>query len=250
MEKNFDDIKYFDIIQKYFDGEMSSDELSEFNKQLESDKELGEELILYKELIEGIKKFNEQKIRNKFKEIDLELDTPPLKAKGKKYKLAIYSIAASVAIIIGISFYNNMTNGTVALANKYWEEDRGIPTFMGECWDKELNEAMYLYKEEKYEEASAVLKNLRNEKIKSDTISYYSGVTEYKLEHYKMAIVYFKEVLTFKESVYKEKADYRLALSYLADGDITKAKSILHRIASSENHLYKVQAKKILKEIK
>lgn len=244
MEKEFDSIKNFEIIQRYFDSDFSHEEKIEFEKQLELDEELKAEFNLYKALIDGVIQHSSDEFKQQFKEIDKRLDQLENKKTSRFQKWIGY--AASIIIIIGVSQYLFMPKTSNSLVAKYWEEDRGTPNFMGVASSSTFSKFMEFYKMEQYDSAYKIIPSIVNQ---SDTLNYYAGIVEYKRDEIDRAIVYFQKVIHSQESVYFEKAEFRLSLCLLKVKKNNEAKKIVKKIAQSQDHLYNEIAKELLKEL-
>jgi hypothetical protein len=248
MKQNLNDIKYFEYIRQYLDNEMSPLDKKSFEEELEKNLILKDEYNLYLSLIKGLRQNNIDALRQRFKEIDKEFEAKKTILISKKIKYKRYfAVAASIALLISITLFIKSSKNTNQIAEKYWEEDRGLPTLMGESSDIDLDRAMMYYKENKY---SIALKKLLLLKTKNnnDTLNYYIGNCEYKLGNFNRAKKSFKEVLKFKKSVFFEKSEYRLAFCFLPTNK-KYAIILFEKIKNTQYHLYQKQSKEILKSL-
>jgi len=242
--------KYFERIEEYLEGDMSREERERFEQDLKSNPLLAEEFELYQSIGKGINEhYAADELKHKLKNLDEELD----RGDTKKPPIPLYPYrwlaAAAVVIVLMISgiviYQTYYATSLDKIALHYWEEDRGLPVLMGS--QNTLDNAMNLYKEKRYDESLRELEHLLANHSGSDTLNYYAGVVNFKLNKYFDAMKYFSVVPT--TSTFKESAEYREALSNLMLGNKETASGILQKIASNNAHLYHQQAKEILQSI-
>ena len=249
---NVEDLKYFDQIERYLDNEMTAEEKRRFDNELQYNSELAEELELYKQIVSGIKDYHIDKLKKELRKVDFELDAE-LEQSKKTRKLVVYlSIAASFLLLIGTSAYffmfNNKVNyAEIALQNR--EAEKGLPVFMSANNEVGLSEAMTLYKQKNYSESLNLLKKIELTKPTNDTIIYYIGLNNELINNTQEAIKYFEKLISVESSIFKEKAEYRLSLCYLIKGEVNKAKTMLNAITEQQQHAFKTNAEKVLKEL-
>ncbi len=250
MEDENHRFKYFERIQDYLAGELSEEDVALFENELKHNELLRDEFDLYQSIHHGIKVHNITQFKQAFSAIDDELDqqeAPIIQTNfSRVLKLAIGSVAASILIAFIIYFFQD-DSANQQLAATYWEEDRGVPSLMGQTTNLSLNEAMYLYKEGDYATAMKRINSLKETHPQNDTLIYYAGIISYKLENYRSAIHAFKRISA--HSVYHEKAEFRLAIVYLAFDKPKACIQVLNTILSDPYHLYFHQAKKLSKAL-
>mgnify|MGYP000542504601 FL=1 len=125
------------------------------------------------------------------------------------------SIAASIAILIGGFWFFNKPKSNEALFNKYYIEDRGLETNMGESDNYTFDDAMVDYKQKKYNLAIGKWNILLKNKPENDTLNYFLGVAHLANKNENEAINYLKEVTKATESEFLNEAYFYLGLSYL-----------------------------------
>ena len=249
---SIDDLTYFDQIERYHDNEMTADERKRFENELLYNSELAEELELYKQIVSGIKDYHIDKFKKKLREVDFELDAE-LEQSKKTRKLVVYlSIAASFLLLIGTSAYFFMFNtkpnyNEIALQNR--EIEKGLPVFMSSSNEVGISEAMNFYKQNKYSESLNLLKKIELNKPTNDTVIYFIALNNELINNTQEAISYYEKLIPVESSIFKEKAEYRLSLCYLVKGDIIKAKALLKAITEKQQHTFKSNAEKVLKEL-
>lgn len=248
-----DELKYFDFIELYVEGNMTDLERRDFEAQLKSNVLLKTEYEKYVSCVDGIKGFYSSKIKNQLKEQDLELDMElarPLRSRFKK--ILLYSIAATFTLLIATySILNFFTNerSLKEIASNYKVEDKGMPVLMSVGEDSQFNEAMNLFKLKEFQRSLTIIQSLQAENLNNDTLIFYEGVNYEMLNKTEKAISCYKKLQSVKFSIFSEKAQYRMALCYFQIDDKKNGVDLLKIIRKDSNHLYAEQAKEILKEL-
>ena len=103
-----EELKNIELIEQYCEGKMSAEEILAFENSLLVDDELKEEFELYEKIIKSLSEIKEDSIKAKLNTIDTELDNK--KTGEKRFVLKTmtkrqYGIAASIAILIGMTSY-------------------------------------------------------------------------------------------------------------------------------------------------
>lgn len=245
------ELKYFDIIEQYVDGNMTEAERENFEQNLASDELLKIEYALYTQIVESVGEYFMAKHKNKLRTIDLELDLENA-STPKSRRIILFSIAASLVILLvsyfAISPLFNQPD-LKAIASNYDEVDKGIPVLMSMNGDSQFSKAMNQYKQKDYQGSLSILQQLSNDKKNNDTLIYYIGINYQMLDSLQMAINYFKKAENFQYSIFKDKADFRLAICYLKLENKEDALAVLKSIGGNSKHLYQEKALKMLGEL-
>jgi len=248
-----DELKYFDFIEDYVEGNMTELERRNFEAQLMSNPLLKEEHEKYVSCIIGIKDYYSSNLKNQLKEQDLELDLELAKpAKFKFNKLLLYAVAASFTLFIATYAVLNYFTNEISLkeiASNYKVEDKGMPVLMSVGEDSQFNEAMNLFKLKEFQRSLTLFQTLQAENLNNDTLIFYEGVNYEMLNKTEKAISCYKLVINAKMSIFTEKAQYRMALCYLQIEDKKNGVELLKIICKDSQNLYFEQAKEILKEL-
>ncbi len=244
-------LKNIELIENYFERNLSDSEMKDFETRLLIDIEFKEEFELYKNVVAGIKESGEANLKAKLKEADSEIDKGAKELsikKSNKKRIYILSIAASFLLIVvaGFLWKMNQNPNLSTIASKYYEKDKGLPVTMSVS-ENNFNTLMNKYKTADYSRAKLDLDLLLKNNSNNDTVIYYLGVVEYELTNYTQAELQFKSIKS--ESSFYQKAEYRLLLAYLQKNKIVDAKSIASKIALNPNHLYFEKGNDILKEL-
>jgi hypothetical protein len=246
------DMQYYDWIKKYTDNNMSESDRSSFKNELKKNSLLSDEYNHYLKMIRERNKGSVDKLSQRFKEIDTELDKElefknSVSSLKRVYLKRCVGVAAAILLLISITLFIKTSVNINQITEQYWEEDRGLPLFMEPSSNVNLSDAMVNYQDGKYAIALERM-SILNTNNKNDTLNYYMGNCLYKLDNLEKAKKMFKEVLKNKKSVFLEKAEYRLAFCYLPNNK-NWALTLFKKIKNTPFHLYQIQAKEILKHI-
>ena len=117
--------KYFELIEQYFNGEMTPDEISAFEKELEKDPELGKAFREYQQILEALKDTETLELRAKLKKIREGKMKPGSRKRFMDlnnnwiWMAALLTIAVSFTIVLSLMVYNvrHHDRRTVATGN-------------------------------------------------------------------------------------------------------------------------------------
>ncbi|MGD9993570.1 MAG: tol-pal system YbgF family protein [Salinivirgaceae bacterium] len=238
-------------ILSYLYGEMNAQEKTSFEKELETDQSLINELLLHHEVDKAIAK--ETKIKNFRHSLDAihQEHVEPRKNKIVNLQNKWYWAAASITVFSGTAIYTFSKNAQSSqkLYKNYYEVwqpgfvTRGIET-------ESVNEAIFaLFDEQNYTACIEKIQQLDNEAKISPKIQLIHGCSLMELGKFNEAIKVFNYFESQDYTIYTETALWYKALSYLRNDDRAMAKESLQQIADNEN-TYATEAKELLKKLK
>lgn len=243
---------YTRIIENYLDGELSDEELLRFNNELNTNKQLGEELQFHKDIYEAISREDEMELRRKLGNIVSEYDKRKINIPKKTLS---YVLAASVAImILAGCLYMALMPGMLAdqrLFSMYYEpyEKAGNIRSASDALNDALEIGMNKYDNKNYQEAEEIFKNILVHDGKNMLVRLYAGICHLELENYDKAVESFNIIIDDGDNLFVENAEWYLALGYLKNSKTEKAKAQLEKIVT-ENGFYKEKSTEILKKMK
>jgi TolA-binding protein len=229
------------LFDQYLQGELTVDERNSFEKKLSEDPEFASAFESFKTVNLHLEtKFGYEKDRKAFKE-NLKRISDTHFNKKKKSKIVslkpwYYAVAASVAVLIGLFFFNYDPNPVF--------EDFNNPEqahFM-ERGDASVNlkQAETAFNAKKYKDAIPLFEEILKE-TKTPEIQYFYGVSLLQESKFEKAEAVFNE-LKSGNSVYKDKALWNLALSKLKQKKYKSCKEILDTISQDYENYDDVQA--------
>lgn len=211
--------KDFDRIERFILGTLSVDERQKFEKELESNPDLQKALYQQKQLINAVEaeglKADLDSIHHELYESTVNKNNRPL----------YFSIAASIAVLIGFSFwYFGQNDSQSELYAQYSYTDPGLPVPMSATDSYDFYDAMVDYKTEDYQAAINKWEILLKAEPQNDTLNYYIGASYFNMESLDQAKPFLQTVSDNTTSSFRFKAEYTLLLSLLKEG---KTKEVL-----------------------
>lgn len=233
-------LKHIELIENYVEGRLSENEKQDFETRLIIDSDFKEEFDLYNTVVAGIQEAGRENLKAKLKLADNELDNKQniINIKNSQKKQTKYwAFAASVvfAIGIGLFFYMNDKPDLMALANNYYEKEKGLPIEMS-VTRNQWEDVMSVYKNEDYTATKNKLEDLLKKEPTNDTLNYFYGVVNFELNNYRASIASFNNINP--TSNYYDKAQYRLVLIDLKLNNKADAIVKINECLLNKQHLY------------
>ena len=214
-----------EIIERYINGSMTTQELKDFNQLLELDEDFKVKVDDVKTMLKGIDVQSSKKQLDEFhNEI---LKTPVKKTIHKKNRYSNLSkIAAVAAICIAVgSIWFFTTPKNDKLYAKYFKLHPGLPKTISSENNFEFNNAMLEYKHGDYSNAIEKWQNLVERKPENDTLNYFLGVAHLANENVIDAIPYLEHAIeAVDDFTFLNDAYLYLGLAYLKEGNTELAK--------------------------
>ncbi len=223
---------------------MSVEEKRSFEISLTEDKNLQGVFEEFKSLFEMIEETGIRKKMNDF-HTEVEKEEPTVSQLHASKSRFNYRIAASVAVLLtigGLWFFNRPTTNE-KLFDKYYTQDPGLPTVMGNSDNYAFYEAMVDYKQGNYPKAITKWEKLLAQKPGNDTLNYFLGVSYLAVDNMPKASNHLQAMIQDKNSVFKNEANIYLGLTLIRTGHIQNAKAVLAKSDSQKS-------REILLEIK
>jgi hypothetical protein len=155
------------------------------------------------------------------------------------YRMAV-RIAASMLLLAGAGIlYKYVTTSPDELYLKQFSA-YNLGTTRGESGSDDIEQA---YRNGNWKQ---VISLGDQRQVKSDKTFFLSGVAAMELKKFDMAIFDFTQILqlnkTRKDDYFGDEAEYYLALSYLASGNLSHALPVLEKIRSNKQHRFHKRA--------
>ncbi|MEX0289341.1 MAG: tol-pal system YbgF family protein [Flavobacteriaceae bacterium] len=211
---------------------MDEPELASFEKELEGNTDLQTKVAEVRSIIQGVEA---AVLRERLDVFHEELHEEPEEATEpspvRRFDFRRYAIAASVAILIGITgfWYISRQEPHELLFQKHFSPDPGLPTTMSTSANFEFYEAMVSYKRGDYGAAIAKWETLLSTKPNNDTLNYFLGVAHLANSNTNKALEYLKTASAIPQSSFANETLYYLGMANLSTGDIEAAKRYLNQ---------------------
>lgn len=242
----------YTTIEKFINGELYGQELDEFEKKLQSDPSLAEEVKLFKQAKESLSDhFTHQEEESALNASLSEISPAYFKEKNKqatiiplikKYGLATAGIAAAVAILI---IFNPLQ---ASLYDRFAEFPTAAFIEQGGSEEAELVPAQQAFNREDYEVARELFQQyLGQENNKDDVeIQLYLGLCHLALEDFTSATEVFQSIHS-GSSTYKNEGTWYLAMTFIRQKEWRKCRELLEQIPEGSSR--KSKAQRLLKKI-
>lgn len=227
-----------ELINLYFEKQLSYEQQEEFEKLLESDEDFREEFNFHN----NVKKAITLEERATLKK---QLDSFEEKSLTRIIPIKTIAIAASFilfAVLGSILFYNQKTDYETLYVENFREfPNISHPVVRSGNLENKADKAFAAYDKQDYKTATLLFS-----KTKSDEAYFYKGISEMMLEKYENASTDFskidKEKFPLKEHLLWYEALNNLKLN-------NPAKAIQNLKILSKKGIYKEKAKEILKDL-
>jgi hypothetical protein len=246
------DIPNNDLL-RYFDKQMNASEQQLFEKKLEDDPLLKQELEKLQLLNNAIKYYSINSQVNEIRklyEVQGHLNEKVDTGKAKVFKMSKalrVSIIAAASIILVLSGAVTYTIYQLS-PGKVFNESYVSYNINSSRSSQNRNTRI----EDAYSNGdfNTVIK-LSDESPLTYQDELLKGISYMQLNLLPDAIIQFNRILNEKESNFKQDAEYYLALTYIKDNDYKNALPLLIKIRENKSHLYHNQVtQKIIREVK
>jgi tetratricopeptide repeat protein len=229
-------------IDDYFAGNLNPEERKNFEKQMEQDKNLAEEVAFYLAAKQALKEELAGEKKEWFRELASQNVNLSEKTRSAPVRrIWVYRLAAA-AVFVGIVFFSwslffqSSTTSPNELADKYISTHlENLSVTMGA--KDSMQEAFELYNAKQYNKALQHFQWV----IQRDTSNYkakeYAGVSSLMLGNYDKALSYFQQLATYTTN-WSNPAIFYQALTLMKrnwPGDKEEAKRLLKEVV--DNHL-------------
>jgi len=258
-----------DKIDRFLLDQMDVEEKKNFQIDMDNNSDLKESVNIQKLIVEEIKE--RESFMSILDEAESSSKSIPDKSTQNKYKTfqINYSWAISIAAaIIGIAFIiwqphkssNQNIYNTYALAyarTNILESDNTIKTRGGAIYFENLSpsdnmiisEALLLYHDQNYRASKTIFEQVLVHKAKNDELMLYMAISQLFSNDIDNAINNLVDLTKLSNYLFKDQADYYLALAYIRSNQVSKARKLLKDIKEG-NSEYANQAAEMLNEMR
>ena len=227
------------LFDQYLQGELQVDERADFEKQLLENPEFASEFETFKSIhIQLENKFGYEAEREAFKENLNQISEKHFNTSEPKVVVMrpwYYALAASVAILFGLFFFDYNQNPSF---HDYNHPGQAHFTERSTT-NVQLLQAEKAFNTRKFKEAVPFFEAALKEN-KTPEVQYYYGVSLLEISQYEKAEAVFNELKTISP-VYKDKSLWNLALMKLKQKDYKGCKQILQTISQDYEDYDEVQ---------
>ncbi len=251
MKQDFD---YTEFIERYLQGEMAPDEKVWFEKEIEGNLSLRDEINLRRKVNSVLTDKDMIELKVQLDKIHQEIFEATEKGKGairKIYRKVYFTAGTLTVFVLMFSFYlSNRNYSNEKLVELYYQPIKAsVSVRAADPSGDKLSKAMVLYNAQRYEEAISAFEKILTEDKTKVGVNLYSGISHMEMEKYDLANERFQRVIEGEPNPFVESAYWYLGMCYLMTNNREKAAEKFQLLTDSEG-FYHQQAKKILKRIK
>lgn len=181
---------------------------------------------------------------------NLLVDAKPQPAKVVSMPVSRWIIGLAASLLLVVTAYFGIQNKSTDDQQQYAQyeyNDPGLPVVMSQSSNYAMYDALTYFGEQDYETAIAKFSALPS--TSNDTVAYYLGASYHYHNNQKKAIDRLQKVAADPTSVFQQKAQWLLVLSYLRDEKNSQAKTLLTTISTDGGHQFQEQALGLLQEL-
>ncbi len=265
MEEN-DEIN--EKLRRYLDGELSPEELTDFETEIAQSEELQEQVALHRQidgfndeedwsLYEGdtraikdnIPLFEDAETRefsDKLKDFRSGSNKTTARPRRKSRWAIAMAVAAGLALILYLTLPKGASMEDLYVEHSTWDELPSL-TVKGEANAEAEIEQLFL--QENYSEVISKIDALSiYDRSSASTFLLYKGVSQLELDLYEDALRTFKALIE-SDLIDNHKGYWYSALAHLKKGDKVLAIEALEVVAANENYFRNTEAKELLEDL-
>jgi tetratricopeptide (TPR) repeat protein len=231
----------YDIIDLYLSGKVDDEAKKQFEKELEENEELANEVKLYKNIDNEMSNYfqnsdDENLLRKNLTDLNnthfFELKKSKI-IKFNKWWLAAAAAAILILVLILNPFSNSNKINNKTIYAQFTSKVDALPSAdRGSNLDSLIYDATAFYNQKKYSEALPLLIKAIDYKKNDTELQLATGICFLKTEKFEQAINIFNKIAN-SESVFKDKANFYKALIYLNQNKLDEANSTLQLISTT-----------------
>lgn len=248
MEK----IEFTRFIERYLEEKMQPSEKRWFEKELEGNLWLRNELELRRKAESIVSNFDAIQLRKKL------MDAETRHRNETKLERAVKKVPANyAAVILGLIVIStllilqgnslNINDFTARVLENYEISTNSRAGSV--LTPAELTPGMELYNDGRFREAISLFSSIPGESSCIVQSRFLSGLSSMQIKDYSAAVKSFEQVVANNDNIFMEEASYYLALSYYNEEEYDKARQTLEGIINSQSR-FKKEAKKLVRKIK
>jgi len=241
-------MKNYEMIYKYFHGELDEGELWEFKKSIESNPIMVAEVEQFKKIHDLSNDATKLDVLN-----SLHLIHQTHQESANRWHIASYykiAVAATVLVLIGFGgfwlFNKSHQNANDKLFAAYFAPENSMFTLRSGTTNLEqpVMQGIQYYELKNYNAAVDMFIKAPENLI----AKLYGALSYMELNEFEKAKQNFKQIIEHNDNLFIDQSEWNLGLCYIKTNDLKEARLIFEKIAK-ENSVYKTRAQKLLREM-
>ncbi len=240
-------------IDRYLDGGLNTSEQKAFEQALQQDAQLRREVEIQQELRRGIRNKGNDLLKDRLRKIHSEEitslkkeKTPEVKGKIIRFRRPMLGAVAAILLLVAVFvFFPGKQSPEKLFAQNY--EPYEISLVQRGDEGETLAKADQDYRSGNYTAAITALEILLESQPANAKLHLVLGICFLETAQSEQAREHFQ--LALNNSLYQDKAQWYLALSYLREGDIKNAKTYLEPLSQDQNSSFRERAQRLLNKL-
>jgi hypothetical protein len=210
---------------RYVEGDLSSAERMEFERELQQDVQLREELEAVRTTLGALRQLGEDRLREQLRGVDVASI-----GKGSKGGRRVWWAAAAVLLLVAGWWGWSGIHADERLAEEFAFQEPGLPVLMGPA-QLRMDAIMNAYKQDDMTVAARLIHDALVASPGNDTLLYFQAVVTERGGDRRSAAEQFKAVPI--HSVFADRAVYKIAVIQLHNGNRAQVKVLLEQLRHS-----------------
>ena len=256
IQKSRTEFKYgIKEIEGYIYNELTEQEMALFEAELANNTKLYAEIDLIKNIDKALQEKEIMQLRNNLRNIasdnikEQQAERSMI-VKFKPRKIAIYMVAASLILLMGITGLLRYTSEDNIYQNFYTKyETAGISRSSNSTSNETFTLALQKYNNKDYQSALNLLQEVISKDDNNMASHFYSAVSLQELGKYKNAIEEYQVVVVDKDNLFIEQAEWYIGLCFIQTKEDKKAIKQFKKIVDGKG-FYEQKASAILRKMK
>jgi tetratricopeptide (TPR) repeat protein len=247
------EIDYTEFIDRYLQDEMSPEEKVWFEKELDGNTALVEEIDFQQKVNVALSDKDTLQFKMQLDQIHEEIHVAT--ENGKRLIHSVYkniSIAASALAVFMIVFsvyFSNRTFSSERLFDQFYQPAEASVIYRTADNSSDLLvTAINYYDQQDYAKAIVLFESILQEDGFKPGVNLYSGISYMELNNYEEANNNFQKIINNSPNPFVESASWYLGVSYVLTSEREKAQKLFSALANG-NGFYKKDAKKVLRHL-
>ena len=235
-----------ELIDKYFEGNLSELERKTFDKLMASDPDFREAVDFQMKTKQAFQNHERKTLKGFLSQIEDEIiqsENEIKKPGAKSRKLWPFMAAAVLISVMAIGYFvkkNSMSN-TDEFSHDFYAYYEVYPNVVkpitrGEVVNpEELEKAAFIaYESRDFKLADSLFSSLIDQH--KEYLLFYKGITKIELQQYDSAKIYFENYLYSDGMQFRDQAKWYMALSFLVKGDTLRGKEELVKLKNGSGY--------------
>ena len=245
-------------IQQYFEGDMTSEERLDFEKEMTENPLLMEEVKDYKLMVSSIEKVGMKVLLNDIDLDESQMDSPT--NNKSKWPLVVLLLLICLALLFALKYFNNSGPASPDKSSQPQQSENdfmqfaeampmlnGLPVTLSDHTSSFVD-AMIAYRQDDHLQAANLFEQMIDQGMSNDTTVIYYANSLIQLQKYKDAISILSPLSVDSTSVYYYESLYYQSKAYLMNDQMDAGKKILNVLARTDNE-YQAQAKELINSL-